>query len=67
VKKDLLAYFALSAICVIWGTTYLALRVAVVGFPPFLFVVIRQLIAGGLLVTVVSQSFPRSVKYGSRQ
>lgn len=52
-KKDLLAYLALSAICVIWGTTYLALRVAVVGFPPFLFVVIRQIIAGGILVTLL--------------
>lgn len=49
-KKDLLAYIALGAICLIWGTTYLALRVAVAGFPPFLFVVIRQLIAGSILV-----------------
>lgn len=52
-RKDLLAYLALSAICLIWGTTYLALRVAVVGFPPFLFVVIRQIIAGGLLVAIM--------------
>jgi drug/metabolite transporter (DMT)-like permease len=50
VRKDLLAYLALGAICLIWGTTYLALRVAVVGFPPFLFVVIRQIIAGSILV-----------------
>ena len=49
-RKDLLAYLALGAICLIWGTTYLALRVAVVGFPPFLFVVIRQIIAGSILV-----------------
>ncbi|MEJ1238800.1 EamA family transporter [Chryseolinea sp. T2] len=52
-KKDLLAYLALAAICLIWGTTYLALRVAVVGFPPFLFVVIRQIIAGGILVALM--------------
>ena len=52
-KKDLLAYLALIAICLIWGTTYLALRVAVVGFPPFLFVVIRQIIAGGILVALM--------------
>jgi drug/metabolite transporter (DMT)-like permease len=51
-KKDLLiAYLALAAICVIWGTTYLALRIAVVDFPPFLFVAIRQLLAGAILVT----------------
>ena len=61
-KKDLLAYVALAAICLIWGTTYLALRVAVIGFPPFLFVVIRQLIAGsilvGLMLTVGKSKLP---------
>jgi len=50
-RKDLLAYFALAAICVIWGTTYLVLRVAVMQFPPFLFVAIRQVIAGLILVS----------------
>ena len=50
-KKDLLIpYIALSAICLIWGTTYLVLRIAVLHFPPFLFVTIRQLLAGSLLV-----------------
>ena len=49
-RKDLLAYSALAAICIIWGTTYLALRVAVMNFPPFLFVAIRQVIAGLILV-----------------
>lgn len=48
-RKDLLAYLALTAICFIWGTTYLVLRVAVTQFPPFLFVAIRQVIAGLLL------------------
>jgi len=49
-KKDILtAYIALGAICLIWGTTYLALRIGVLHFPPFLFVVIRQLISGSLL------------------
>jgi len=51
VKKDLLIpYIALSAICLIWGTTYLVLRIAVLHFPPFLFVTIRQLLAGSLLI-----------------
>ncbi len=49
-KKDLLAaYLSLAAICLIWGTTYLALRIAVQHFPPFLFVLIRQTTAGFLL------------------
>jgi drug/metabolite transporter (DMT)-like permease len=51
VKKDLLIpYIALGAICLIWGTTYLVLRIAVLHFPPFLFVTIRQLLAGSLLI-----------------
>lgn len=33
----------------IWGTTYLVMRMAVVDFPPFLFASIRQIIAGFLL------------------
>ncbi|MDH4090534.1 MAG: EamA family transporter [Cyclobacteriaceae bacterium] len=49
-KKDLLiAYLALGAICLIWGTTYLALRIGVLHFPPFLLVAIRQVVAGALL------------------
>lgn len=50
-KRDLLlAYAALVAICIIWGTTYLALRIAVVNFPPFLFTALRQNTAGLILL-----------------
>jgi drug/metabolite transporter (DMT)-like permease len=53
-KRELLiAYIALAAVCVIWGTTYLALRIAVLHFPPFLFTAIRQTIAGLLLAGFV--------------
>ena len=44
------AYLALAAVCIIWGTTYLALRIAVLHFPPFLFTAIRQTTAGLLLL-----------------
>jgi drug/metabolite transporter (DMT)-like permease len=46
-----IAYAALAAVCLIWGTTYLALRIAVIHFPPFLFTVIRQISAGLILLT----------------
>ena len=50
-KKDLLlAYIALGAVCIIWGTTYLALRVAVANFPPLLFTALRQTLAGVLIL-----------------
>ncbi len=53
-KKDLLiAYFALAAICIIWGTTYLVTRIAVQHFPPFFFVLLRQLISGSILGVIM--------------
>jgi drug/metabolite transporter (DMT)-like permease len=71
VKKELLlAYVALAAICIIWGTTYLALRIAVVHFPPLLFTALRQTIAGGIILTLaftlMKVSFP-SKSYLIRQ
>lgn len=48
--NTLTAYAALAAVCLIWGTTYLAMRMGVQHFPPFLFAVIRQLVAGGILI-----------------
>lgn len=50
-KRDFaLAYVALAAVCLIWGTTYLALRIAVLHFPPFLFTALRQTMAGILII-----------------
>ena len=43
------AYVAWVAICVIWGTTYLAIKVALDSVPPFLMGGLRYLLAGGLL------------------
>lgn len=44
------AYLALGAICIIWGTTYTAIKYAVLDFPPFLLVGLRQTAAGILLL-----------------
>lgn len=50
-KKTLvLAYLALISICIIWGTTFLALRIAVGSFPPFLFSALRQVVAGSTIL-----------------
>ncbi|MBX2965600.1 MAG: EamA family transporter [Cyclobacteriaceae bacterium] len=53
-----LPYIALAAVCIIWGTTYLALRVAVLHFPPFLFTAIRQCSAGLLLLGIMAVASP---------
>lgn len=47
------AYLALAFICFFWGTTYLALRIGVSGFPPILFAGIRQTCAGLMLMAFV--------------
>ncbi len=48
-QKDygLIAYIL---VCIIWGSTYLAIKVGVQSFPPFLFAGIRFTIAGGILL-----------------
>ena len=42
-------WIALGIVYVVWGSTYLAIRVAVRTMPPFLMASIRFLLAGGLL------------------
>lgn len=46
------AYIAYAFICIIWGTTYLAIRVAVLHYPPYLMAGTRQLISGIILVGI---------------
>jgi drug/metabolite transporter (DMT)-like permease len=40
---------ALGALYIVWGSTYLGMRVAVEGFPPFLMNAIRFITTGGLM------------------
>jgi drug/metabolite transporter (DMT)-like permease len=44
---------ALLGVYLIWGSTYLAIRIAVTGYPPFLMAAIRFLIAGALMFGVL--------------
>jgi drug/metabolite transporter (DMT)-like permease/mannose-6-phosphate isomerase-like protein (cupin superfamily) len=47
---------AFAAIYIIWGSTYLAIRIGVQTLPPFLMASSRFLIAGGLLFALVRRS-----------
>src|SRR5271168_4938199 len=42
---------AFATVYIVWGSTYLAIRVAVETLPPFLLAAIRFLIAGSLMFT----------------
>jgi len=41
------------AVCLIWGTTYLGIRIALETIPPLLMASIRWIVAGGLLIAVL--------------
>jgi drug/metabolite transporter (DMT)-like permease len=52
IKRNWLSLgLALLAVYVVWGSTYLAIRFALTGFPPFLGAGIRFVVAGGILYT----------------
>lgn len=48
------AYAAWAAVCVVWGTTYLAIRIALGSIPPLLMGGIRYATAGLVLVAVLA-------------
>src|SRR5260221_12914571 len=41
--------FALASVFLLWGSTYLAIRVALPGYPPFLLGAVRMSLAGALM------------------
>jgi drug/metabolite transporter (DMT)-like permease len=46
------AYIALIFICIVWGTTYLAIRMAVIHYPAFLFAAIRQVVSAAIIMVI---------------
>lgn len=47
------AWLAFAAVCLIWGTTYLAIKVALETVPPFMLGGLRYVIAGSVLAGVL--------------
>jgi drug/metabolite transporter (DMT)-like permease len=61
-KDNFRAYLAWIAICIIWGTTYLAIRVGVEHIPPMLFAGMRWIIAGSIFISILKllgKTFPK--------
>ncbi len=52
-KNNLTAYLAWVTICIVWGTTFLAIKIGVESLPPMLFAGIRWIIAGPILLLVL--------------
>jgi drug/metabolite transporter (DMT)-like permease len=51
-KIDLKVVSSFAAVYIIWGTTYLAIKIGLEGMPPFIMVSIRYLIAGVALLSI---------------
>lgn len=54
-KENFRAYSAWIAVCIIWGTTYLAIRIGVEHIPPMFFAGIRWLVAGSMFLLILKQ------------
>jgi drug/metabolite transporter (DMT)-like permease len=58
-RERRLAYFSWITVCIVWGTTYLAIRVSLETMPPMLMGGLRWLLAGSLLAAYVVASGER--------
>ena len=66
-RQKKLALFAWIAVCLIWGTTYLGIRISLESIPPALMGGLRWTIAGGLLalfVRVRGEQLPSPSRWG---
>lgn len=52
-NNNLKGYAAWISVCIVWGTTYLAIRIGVAHIPPMLFAGIRWIIAGIIFVSAL--------------
>jgi len=50
------AYLAWAIVCVVWGTTYLAIRIALETIPPMLMAAMRWITAGLVLIVALKMS-----------
>jgi drug/metabolite transporter (DMT)-like permease len=59
-RRPVLSWIALVVVYVVWGSTYLAIRVGVGHMPPLLFAGIRYVVAGALLYPIARRAAARS-------
>ena len=59
-RRPVLSWIALGVVYVVWGSTYLAIRVGVGHMPPLLFAGIRYVVAGALLYPIAVRVTARS-------
>ena len=65
-KKTIMTVVALLSVYIVWGSTYLGIKIAIETFPPFLMAGIRFLIAGAVLygfVVVKEKKQPKLIEW----
>ena len=66
-RERRLAYLSWTAVCIIWGTTYLGIRITLETMPPALMASLRWLIASALLIGYMrarGEPLPPSSRWG---
>lgn len=66
-REKVLAYFAWITVCIVWGTTYLAIRIAVRTLPDAFLAGVRFTVAGtlmALLLWIKGEKFPSFRQWG---
>lgn len=66
--RQRLVIAAFAVVCVVWGSTYYGIRVAVSGYPPFTLGAARFLLAGSVLLAVArlrGEALPRPREWAS--
>ncbi|HET7711880.1 MAG TPA: EamA family transporter [Thermoanaerobaculia bacterium] len=64
-RGTLLAYLAFGIVCVVWGTTYLAIRVGLETIPPLAMTALRFGIAGAIMLIIArarGEQIPRDAR-----
>ena len=67
-RERRLAWFAWMAVCLIWGTTYLGIRISLETMPPMIMAGLRWTFAGGLLAAYMAtrgERLPRPGGWGN--
>jgi len=62
-----LAWISWAAVCLIWGTTYLGIKICLETIPPFLMGGLRYVVAGGILAAVLvarGRALPPPAEWG---
>ena len=59
------AYLAYAYVAIIWGTTYFAIRVAVLHFPPLLMAGVRQIVSFGI-IAAIALSLNKKVNFSKK-